>query len=46
MKFYTELFNSVFFDKYQKWEENFVIGISDKNQYDENLNKFWDSLIL
>ena len=45
MKYYTELFNAISFDEYQKWQENFVIAISNKNQYDQNLNKFWDSLI-
>jgi hypothetical protein len=45
MKCYTELFNAIFFGEYQKWEENFIIAISNKNQYDQNLNKFWDSLI-
>lgn len=44
MKFYTEMFDAIFFGEYQKWEENFVIGVSDKNQYDENLNEFWSNL--
>ena len=46
MKFYTELFNAIFFGEYQKWEENFVIAISSKNQYDQNLNEFWETLTL
>lgn len=44
MRFYTELFNSIFFGEYQKWNDDFVIAISSKNQYDESLNKFWESL--
>ncbi len=33
MKFYTELFNLVFFGEYQKWNDDFVVAISTKNQY-------------
>ncbi|MBI4256515.1 hypothetical protein HY626_00480 [Candidatus Uhrbacteria bacterium] len=44
MKFYIELFNGVLFGEYRKWEDDFLVAISNKNQYDQNLNKFWDSL--
>jgi len=33
MKFYTELFNLAFFGEYQKWNDDFVVAISTKNQY-------------
>ncbi len=45
MKHYTELFNAIFFGEYQKWKDDFVVAISSKNQYDQNLNKFWDTLV-
>ncbi|HNZ73322.1 MAG TPA: hypothetical protein PKG73_01885 [bacterium] len=44
MKFYTELFNLAFFGEYQKWNDDFVVAISTKNQYEQSLNKFWNNL--
>ena len=46
MKWYSELFHAIFFGEYQKWDDDFVIAISSKDQYDQNLNKFWDSLTI
>jgi len=45
MEYYTELFNAIFIDEYQKWKDDFVVAISSKNQYDQKLNIFWDDLI-
>lgn len=45
MKHYTELFDAIFFGEYQKWEDDFVIPISQKNGYDKKLSNFWDSLV-
>jgi len=46
MKCYEQLFEQIFFGEYQKWNDDFVVAISNKNQYDQNLNKFWDSLTI
>src|SRR3989344_1455915 len=35
MKHYAELFDAIFFGEYQKWEDDFVISISQKNGYDK-----------
>lgn len=45
MKHYQDLFDKTFFGEYQKWENNFVIPIAQKNGYDKNLLDFWDSLV-
>jgi len=44
MKHYTELFDAMFSGEYQKWEDDFVIPISQKKGYDKKLSDFWDSL--
>lgn len=45
MKYYTELFNRTFFGEYQKWENDFVIPISNQNQYDHELLGFWKEIM-
>jgi predicted nucleotidyltransferase len=45
MKYYVQLLNKSFFGKYQKWEEDFIIPISQKNGYDKNLLAFWGNLL-
>lgn len=45
MKYYKELFNKIFFGDYQKWEEGFIIPISQKNGYEKQLSDFWESLV-
>lgn len=45
MKYYRQLFEGTFWGEYQKWPNNFIIVISNKNQYDEELLGFWNELI-
>jgi len=45
MDYYTKLFNKIFFGEYQKWEEDFIIPISQKNEHDKNLLAFWTGLV-
>lgn len=44
MKYYQNLFDKTFFDEYQKWGNDFVVTISNKNGYDKELLSFWESL--
>ena len=44
-KYYGQLFNKTFYGEYQKWKEDFVIPISQKNGYDISLADFWNSLV-
>jgi len=44
MKYYEQLFDKIFFDEYQKWEKDFIIPISNKNEYDPKLSYFWNDL--
>ncbi|OGF68598.1 hypothetical protein A3H65_02430 [Candidatus Giovannonibacteria bacterium RIFCSPLOWO2_02_FULL_45_14] len=44
MKHYEDLFGKIFFGEYQKWDNDFVIPVSTKNQYDPKLRLFWDQL--
>lgn len=44
MKYYQNLFDKTFFDVYQKWRNDFVVTISNKNGYDKELLSFWESL--
>lgn len=45
MKSYRELFNIIFFGEYQKWEDDFVVPISNQSQYDPKLISFWNNLV-
>lgn len=45
MKYYAELFNRAFFGEYQKWENDFIIPISNQNQYDYELLDFWKEIV-
>ena len=44
MKYYQKMFNRIFTGEYQRWKDDFVIPISNQNQYDKNLIKFWNQL--
>jgi len=44
MKYYQDLFNKIFFGDYQKWEDDFVVGISKKDSYKPELTKWWEKL--
>ena len=46
MKYYEALFNKIFFGEYRKWEEDFVVPISNKqNVNDKKLEEFWNDLV-
>ena len=45
MKYYKKLFDKIFTGEYQKWGDNFVVSISNQNQYDEKLISFWNQLV-
>ncbi len=46
MKYYEALFNKIFFGEHQKWEDGFVIPISNnRNVDDKKLDDFWDDLV-
>ena len=45
MKYYSELFNHVFFKEYQKWGDDFIVPISQQNLYDWKAVDFLDKLI-
>jgi len=45
MKYYGQLFEKIFFGKYQKWGEDFIIPISQRGGYDSKLSDFWNSLV-
>lgn len=40
MRHYNELFYKVFSGKYQKWPDNFIISMSDQDQYEAELPGF------
>ena len=44
MKYYGELFNRSFFGGYQRWENDFIVTVSNQNQYDQKLISFWNQL--
>lgn len=44
VKNYEELFRGVFSGEYKKWEEGFVVPISNNKGYDKELSDFWNSL--
>lgn len=45
MRYYEKMFNKIFINEYQKWEDNFVIPISNQNQYDKKMINFWKKLV-
>ena len=44
MKYYELLFDKIFSGKYQKWDKDFIIPISQKGGYDKKLLDFWNNL--
>lgn len=45
MQSYRELFGRTLHGVYQRWDENFMVPMSTKHQYDPSLVRFWDSLM-
>ncbi len=45
MKTYQDLFRRTLHGEYQEWDENFVVPMSTKHQYDPALVGFWENLI-
>ncbi|MBI2024241.1 hypothetical protein HYT00_02555 [Candidatus Giovannonibacteria bacterium] len=45
MKRYEGLFGKIFFGEYQKWDNNFVITVSNQNQHNPKLESFWNQLV-
>lgn len=45
MKYYQELFERIFIGEYQKWNNDFIVPISNQNQYDQRMIGFWNDLI-
>lgn len=45
MEYYEELFKKVFYGEYKEWDDNFIIPISNQNQFNPKLLGFWNKLI-
>ena len=45
MKYYRELFSEIFFGEYQRWENDFIVTVSNQNQYDPKLISFWNQIV-
>lgn len=45
MRWYTALFQATCVGEYQPWEEDFVVALSHRKGYDEDLEKFWNELV-
>lgn len=41
MKYYTQIFPHIFFGAYQRWNDDFIIPMSETNGYDNTLLEFW-----
>lgn len=44
MKYYLQLFERIFFGECQKWPDDFIVAVSNQNQYDPRLTSFWEQL--
>lgn len=44
MNHYQRLFEMVFFGKYQKWPDDFIVPLSDHNRDEEELISFWQAI--
>lgn len=45
IKYYQKLLDRVFFGEHQKWDKNFIVPITNKNQYNQKLVDFWNNLV-